>query len=324
MGGALTLAERMFAVAARSGERTALMVGHRVLGMSLVGHGQVATARAHLEKALAHHQPDKDAPLAYVYAVDQRLSVMGYLSLALIQCGYPDQGVRVSADARSDALRLGLSNTTGFTLSLRLGAHLLCRDLAALRNTAEELVELMSRHRHRGREVLANAVLALLEARETGAAEPLVKAHTGIEELLALQWKFWIPWLLLFAAEIRLEHSQYADAGRLLDETEALIAPTQYMLCMPELLRLRARLFNAMENGEEAAAQQLGGAIDVARGQGARLPELRAATELAQFWLDQGESERARSLLAPIVTSFSEGFELADVQNAKATLGVLQ
>ena len=324
MGGALTLAERMFAVAARSGERTALMVGHRVLGMSLVGHGQVATARAHLEKALAHHQPDKDAPLAYVYAVDQRLSVMGYLSLALIQCGYPDQGVRVSADARSDALRLGLSNTTGFTLSLRLGAHLLCRDLAALRNTAEELVELMSRHRHRGREVLANAVLALLEAREAGAAEPLVKAHTGIEELRALQWKFWIPWLLLFAAEIRLEHSQYADAGRLLDETDALMEPTQYMLCMPELLRLRARLFKATENGEEAAAQQLGRAIDVARGQGARLPELRAATELAQLWLDQGESGRARSLLAPIVTSFSEGFELADVQNAKAIFAVLQ
>ena len=126
------------------------------------------------------------------------------------------------------------------------------------------------------------------------------------------------------AAGLKEWHSQYADAGRLLDETEALIAPTQYMLCMPELLRLRARLFNAMENGEEAAAQQLGRAIDVARGQGARLPELRAATELAQFWLDQGESERARSLLAPIVTSFSEGFELADVQNAKATLGVLQ
>jgi class 3 adenylate cyclase len=324
MGGALTLAGRMFAFAERTGERTALMVGHRVLGMSLVGHGQVATARAHLEEALAHHNPEEDAPLAYVYAVDQRLSAMGYLSLALIQCGYPDRGMRVSADARVDAMRLAQSNTTGFTLSLQLGAHLLCRDLAALKKTAEQLVELMSRHRHRGREVLGNAMLALLEARETGAAEPFGAAHTGIEELRSLHWKFWIPWLLLFAAEIRLEQSQHSDAGRLLDETEALIEPTQYMLCMPELLRLRGRLCNAAENGAPAAAQQLRRAIDVARGQGARLPELRAATELAKLWLDQGESERARSLLAPIVTWFSEGFELADVQHAKTTLAAMQ
>jgi hypothetical protein len=249
---------------------------------------------------------------------------MSYLSLALIQSGYPDQGMRVSADARVDALRLGLSNTTGFTLSLRLGAHLLCRDLAALKKTAEELAELMSRHRHRGREVLANAMLALLEARETGATKPLGAAHKGIEELRALHWNFWIPWLLLFTAEIRLEQSQYSDASRLLDETAALIEPTQYMLCMPELLRLRACLFNATETGAPAAAQQLRRAIDVARGQGARLPELRAATELARLWLEQGESERARSLLAPIATAFSEGFDLADLQSAKATLAAMQ
>jgi class 3 adenylate cyclase len=198
MGGALTLAGRIFAFAERSGERTAVMVGHRVLGMSLVGYGRVARGRVHLEKALAHHDPNEDASLAYVYAVDQRMSAMSYLSLALIQSGYPDQGMRVSADARVDALRLGLSNTTGFTLSLRLGAHLLCRDQAGLKKTAEELVELMSRHRHHGREVLGNAVLALLEARETGATKPLGAAHTGIEELRALHWNFWIPWLLLF------------------------------------------------------------------------------------------------------------------------------
>jgi predicted ATPase len=103
-----------------------------------------------------------------------------------------------------------------------------------------------------------------------------------------------------------------------------LIEPAQYMLCMLELLRLRAGLCNATETGAPAAAQQLERAIDVARGQGARLPELRAATELAKLWLDQGESERARSLLAPIATSFSEGFNLADVQNAKATLAAMQ
>jgi class 3 adenylate cyclase len=324
MGRALTLAERMFLFAQRSGERTALMVGYRILGMSLVGHGQLARARVHLEAAIAHHHPGEDAALAYVYAVDQRLSAMGYLSLALIQCGYPDQGMQISSEARADALKLAQSNTTGFTLSLRLGAHLLCRDQQALRKTAEELLELMSRHRHRGREVLANTVLALLQARETDTEEPLVKARAGIEELSALHWNFWIPWLLLFITEILLEHGQYSEVVRVLEETEALIEHTQYMLCMPELLRLRAHLFIATDKGGPAATQQLGQAIDVARGQGARLPELRAATDLAQLLLHKGETERARSVLEPITASFAEGFHLADLQNAMGTLACLQ
>jgi class 3 adenylate cyclase len=324
MGGALTLAERMLAFAERSGERTALMVGHRVLGASLVGQGLVSIGRTHLENALAYHDAEKDAPLAYVYALDQRLSAMGYLSLALIQCGYPDQGMRVSDAARADALRLNLPTTTGLTLSLRLGAHMLRRDQTALKSTAEELIELMARHHHRGREVLAHTVLALLEARQIGGEAPLVTAHSGIEELQCLHWNFWIPWLLLFTAEIRLENGQHVEAARLIEQAEALIEPTQYILCMSELLRLRARLFNATEEGAPAAAQQLRRAIDIARGQGARLPELRAATELAQLLLYRGDDEAARSALEPIVASFTEGFGLADVRHAKQTLALLQ
>jgi class 3 adenylate cyclase len=325
MDRALRLARRMFAFAERSGERTSLMVGHRVLGMSLVGGGQVALACSHLGQALVLHDAELDAPLAYVYAVDQRLSTMGYLSLALIQCGYPDQGRRVSDDARADALRRNLSNTTGFTLSMRLGAHILCRDSAALRSTAEELLALARHHRLRGREVLANTVLALLEARDTGAAAVLAAAHRGSDELDALNWRFWIPWLLFAAAEIRLERGENTEAASaLLDRGAALVESTGYGLCAPELARLRARLLAAKDQGGEAAAAQFRHAIELARGQGARLPALRAATELAQLWLDSGERERALSLLEPIVASFTEGFATTDLREAKAVLALLQ
>ncbi len=324
MNEALTLAQRMFSFAERSGDRSLVMVGHRVLGMSLVGHGEVLMARTHLERALALHDAEKDAPLAYVYAVDQRLSAMGYLSLALIQCGYPDQGMRVSDDARADLLHLNLSNTTGFTLSLRLGAHMLRRDRAALRVTAEELLALAGRHAQHGREVLANTLLALLKAQETHAETPLVAARSGIGELQALHWNFWVPWLLLMTSEIRLERGEAADAGRVLEEAEALIEPTQYLLCAPELLRLRARLSNATDNGAAAAEQQLRRAIGIARKQGARLAELRCATELAQLMGDGRDGERARSLLEPIATSFTEGFDLDDVRDAKTALAALQ
>jgi class 3 adenylate cyclase/type II secretory pathway predicted ATPase ExeA len=324
MGGALKLAERILGFAERLGERTALMVGHRVLGASLLGEGWVARARIHLEQALAYHDAEKDAPLAYVYALDQRLSSMGYLSLALIACGYPDWGMRVSDEARVDALRLDLPTTTGLTLSLRLGAHMLRRDPAGMRGTAEELGELMRRHPHRGREVLAAAVLALLEAQQTGREAAFAGAGGAIEELQGLHWNFWVPWLLSFAAEIRLESGQPGAAARLIERAEALIEPARYMLCAPELARLRASLARAIGNGRDEQVVQLERAIALARTQGARLPELRAATDLAQVSLDNGEGDRARSLVEPIMTSLTEGSDLDAVRRARAILASLR
>jgi predicted ATPase len=61
-------------------------------------------------------------------------------------------------------------------------------------------------------------------------------------------------------------------------------------------------------------------AIEIARQQGAKLWELRAATSLARLWRQQGKRAEARHLLAEIYGWFTEGFETADLQEAKALL----
>jgi predicted ATPase len=60
--------------------------------------------------------------------------------------------------------------------------------------------------------------------------------------------------------------------------------------------------------------------LDLARQQGALSWELRSATSLAQLWQKQGQSDRARALLAPVYEQFSEGFATADLLAAKNTL----
>jgi len=61
-------------------------------------------------------------------------------------------------------------------------------------------------------------------------------------------------------------------------------------------------------------------ALDIARQQHAKSWELRAATSLAQWWQSQGKREAARMLLAPVYTWFTEGFDTADLQEAKTLL----
>ncbi|HEX3210815.1 MAG TPA: hypothetical protein VHQ91_15605, partial [Geminicoccaceae bacterium] len=76
--------------------------------------------------------------------------------------------------------------------------------------------------------------------------------------------------------------------------------------------------------GEQAeAAAWLQRAIDTARSQEAKSLELRAATSLAQLWAGHGKRAQAHDLLAPVYGWFTEGFETADLKDAKALLDQL-
>ena len=73
---------------------------------------------------------------------------------------------------------------------------------------------------------------------------------------------------------------------------------------------------NAALTAEECFQQ----ALDVARQQQAKSWELRAAMSLSRLWQRQGKRDAARQLLAPIYGWFTEGFDTADLQEARVLL----
>lgn len=75
---------------------------------------------------------------------------------------------------------------------------------------------------------------------------------------------------------------------------------------------------------ELAAEASFRRALSVARKRHAKLWELRAATSMARLWRDQGRRSEARELLAPVYGWFTEGFDTADLKEAKALLDQLQ
>ena len=88
------------------------------------------------------------------------------------------------------------------------------------------------------------------------------------------------------------------------------------------MYRVRGELLITL--GDPVAAEKcLQKAIAVARGQSAKLWEVRAATCLARLWRDQGKRAEARDLLAPIYGWFTEGFDTPVLQEAKALLDEL-
>jgi len=91
-----------------------------------------------------------------------------------------------------------------------------------------------------------------------------------------------------------------------------------------EVCRLRGvLLLRQTGTQQEEAETWLQRALDVARRQEAKALELRAAMSLARLWQQQGPRDQAREVLAPIYGWFTEGFDTADLQEAKALLDAL-
>ena len=92
-----------------------------------------------------------------------------------------------------------------------------------------------------------------------------------------------------------------------------------------ELYRLKGEFLLELSSDNQAAAENcFQQAITVARSQQAQSFELRTATSLARLWQQQGKRQEAYHLLAPVYNWFTEGFDTADLQDAKALLDELQ
>ena len=90
-----------------------------------------------------------------------------------------------------------------------------------------------------------------------------------------------------------------------------------------ELLLMHATRSPDSEALEHQAETSFHKGIETARRQQAKALELQAATKLARLWRKQGKAREARDLLAPIYNWFTEGFDTADLKEAKALLNEL-
>ena len=117
---------------------------------------------------------------------------------------------------------------------------------------------------------------------------------------------------------------QLPKAQRTVATALALAAQTGQPYFDAELHRFDGDLILATGGTADEAAARYHRALAIAREQGARSFELRAATSLARLWRDRGKRAAARDLLAPIYAWFTEGSDTQDLQDAKALLEELR
>ena len=117
---------------------------------------------------------------------------------------------------------------------------------------------------------------------------------------------------------------QFDEAWRWFDEVTTLIQQTKERWYEAEIYRVAGEAAIRSPDSDVGKAEAFfGHALEIAKAQQAKSCELRAATNLALLWRDQGRCDQARQLLAPIYHWYSEGFHTNDLRKAKALLDAL-
>ena len=149
----------------------------------------------------------------------------------------------------------------------------------------------------------------------------LAQMHQGLAAVLATGQELSRPLCLVLLAEAAGHAGQVEEGLRLLAEALAVFEASGRGDLLAEVYRLQGELLlrQAVPDAAQAEAcfQQ---ALTIARRQQAKSWELRAAMSLSRLWQQQGKRAEARELLAPIYGWFTEGFDTADLQEAKALL----
>jgi predicted ATPase len=321
---ALELAEEGFELVQHEGKRTRLAAAHSMLGQNFLSLGRFDTAHDHLEKSIAIYEPEEDRSLGFVYGEDPEIMSLGFLMWALWFKGFPEQAMLRSHEALDKAKELSHAFSIGAAYFFVGTFHCLRREPKEAQEIAQTMIEYSTEQTLPMIEALGTVLSGWALAEYGRPKEGIVQMHRGLEEWKATGSGFFIPLFLAFLAGGYQRSGKFEEGLKVLNEAFDALRRYGEVAWESELERNRgACLLSISSNNAPEAEAAFRRAIKVANGQNARSLELRAVTSLARLWQSQGKSAEARELLAPIYSWFTEGFDTADLKDAKALLDEL-
>ena len=247
-----------------------------------------------------------------------------YGGFSLWMLGYPDQALRLAEEALRLARALpnpgNLLNTLAFVATL----HVMRKDIERGIEKAEEAISLGNELRNPNFVGQASVLHGWLLIARDGAAEGLEEIDRGLTIFRSTGLVSWLPYLLGLKAESCCRLGEIAERESVVGEAIDLAETTGQAVWSSDLYRIKGDLFGeAHPGGATQAEQAYLTALDIARRQGARTWELRAATSLARTWQARGRERDARECLAPTYEWFAEGLDTTDLATARSVLEAL-
>ena len=319
---ARSLAEQLVDVAKGRQDSGLELAADRSLGYTLHFLGELEAARSCLERVIASYDPATHGAYAFHFGGnDPGAGSLCMNALVVWALGHPDQTVSHYEDGLALARALDHPFSEAWALTSAAIAHQLRGEQQATQDHAEAAAAIAEENGFALYVGWTGVLCGWALGEREPSPEAIAEIRQGLDASRATGASLLTPYWLVLLASVHGRMNQPEDG--LVATVEALdeLARTGERCWEAELHRLKGQLLLQADAASQPEAEACFlRAIEIARAQNAKSWELRAATSLARLWRDQGKPADARNLLAPIYAWFTEGFDTADLRQAKVLL----
>jgi predicted ATPase len=317
------IAAQLLTMAEATRDTAPLLAAHNVLGVASFYAGDFEAALAHLERGMALYDPEAHGPnrsSAFRLGQDPGVSCTTHAALTLWMLGYPARAAARMQEAFALARSLDHPFSVAYACHFAAGLHQWRRDRQAVQDVEAEALALDTEHGF-GLFLTAGAIQRGWLLAEGGREEEgLAQMRDGLARHRDIGAEVLVPAFLALVAEVHAKLGRLAESLSVVSEAFVAGQRSGQHYWEAELHRLRGALTLRAEGRPDDAESCFLQAIRVARSQKARSLELRAATSVSRLWAGRGKVREAHALLSGVYTWFTEGFDTADLIEAKSLL----
>jgi class 3 adenylate cyclase/predicted ATPase len=324
------LAQELMHLAQGGSDPAVLLSAHLISGITLFHLGELASAREHLKQAITRYDPQQHGAEALVYGQDPGVVCLCYAAHVLWLLGYPDQALERTYEALNLAHELAHPFTLAFALNFAGEIRQLRGEMKMAQERAEELIAL-STEQGFPLWLASGTVLKGYALFEQGQQEEgMAMMSQALAAFQAIATKLGKSGGLAVRAIMCGKMGRVEEGLEMVAEPFEMVKNGGEQQIEAELYRTKGELLKQKANSKEQKAKIdseaeacFVQALEIARRQGAKSWELRAVVSLSRLWQKQGKKNEARKRLAEVYNWFTEGFETADLKEAKALLEAL-
>jgi len=312
----LTAADRIAAQMVELGRSTGsgygLTYGQFIAGQNLIWRGELDPGMQQLEAAAAsYNESDWSEDVFDLWA-----EILAWRSVALWFQGKADQARATMREAISLSERSNKLITITYVLDIACDLYLELREPRDLEEVAARLYAVATEQELQRFATYGSICRGWAMAERGHSEEGVTMIHDALQIETTFDLPPYLPKLRAFS-EAQARSGQLEAALATIDRAISIVG--EMLLFLPDLVRSRGELHFRLGD-EDKAADDFREALALARRMGAKPYELRVTTNLVRLLAMQGKREVARTMLADIYNWFTEGFDTADLKDAKALL----
>ncbi len=321
LGEAQALAEHLVNTAQTLDDSVYKVLAHEALGFTLFAHGKFAAAHAALQRSISMCEDSKAAAYLDLSAQDPRVHVRLYDGMVLWLLGYPDQALRICAEARryADTSQHPFSEAMARTISLRV--HQFRGEAAIIAGQANAAIALCEEHEFVHYLAMCLVLRGWASVQQGEFEKGIAEIQEGLEKERATGALLYESYTLGLLADACIKNERYGQAFDFLDQAQLrLDEENSERFYAAEIYRLLGETYLRSHQDLDQAERYLRKGLKVAREQKAKSLELKLCVSIYDLYELRQSADKYRSQLGKIYGSFSEGFDTTDLVRAKARL----